>query len=69
MRKGSGLNIPDYLQSKKHSERLRDNILSWWRKRDRDVKVWVETHHYKDGKGRMRTMYFVRSNIVIRLPE
>ena len=49
----------DYLGSKFHSERLAAGIRAYWRKRGREVNVWVE----KEG-----SVYVVRSNIQFSFP-
>lgn len=53
----------DPLCNKGDAEEMRDEIIAYWRRRDRDYKVWVETFSYRDGKGRLRFHYYIRSNI------
>lgn len=53
----------DYVGSRDDSEKLAQEIRSYWRKRGREIFIWVERELWSEIQGKKRYYYTIRSNL------
>lgn len=53
----------DYLSSRENSEKLANDIRRYWRKRGREIHIWVERELLSEVGGKKRYYFTVRSNL------
>jgi len=53
----------DYIGSREASEKLANELRSYWRKRGREIQVWVEREPWGENQGKKRYYYTIRSNL------
>jgi len=53
----------DYIGSRDDSEKLAQDIRSYWRKRGKEISIWVERELWSEIQGKRRYYYTIRSNL------
>lgn len=59
----------DYCYDREANYQLLDNLRAFYAGSLRPPKFWIDEDSYRDGGGKVRKCYMIRSNIVMRTPQ